>query len=133
MIHFLDTYKTVFWMLSFLSLMIFLGSLVTLPWIVGRLPRDYFVNPGQTAGKPVLAVIVRNVLGSIVFIAGFIMLFIPGQGLLTMVAGLVLMDFPGKAKLMAGMVRGATVRSGLNWLRKKGGKPSLIFPSTKEN
>jgi hypothetical protein len=113
-----------------LSLCFFLGSVVALPWFVGRLPRDYFVNSKKVVKGSFLLQVLRNVLGGMVFLAGVVMLFVPGQGVLTMVAGIVIMDFPGKARFIRKLAKGSRVRTGLNWLRKKGGHPPLIFSET---
>jgi hypothetical protein len=56
------------------------------------------------------------------------MLFIPGQGLLTMFLGLVLLDFPGKYKLQLYCLKVRPVRRSLNWIRRKYGKEAFIFP-----
>lgn len=128
MTDFLESFQTLFFLLSFLSLIFFLGSLLALPWFVGKLPEDYFVSPGRSAGKSFLSVLLRNALGGVVLLAGVVMLFIPGQGVLTMVVGLMLMDFPGRAKLIWRVSGFPKVRAGLNWLRRKGGRPPLIFP-----
>ncbi len=40
----------------------------------------------------------RNLYGGLLIIAGVIMLFTPGQGLLTLLAGFLLLDFPGKRR-----------------------------------
>ena len=130
MINLLEGYQALFLWVSFLSLIFFLGSLLALPRFVGKLPKDYFVCPETFVRKPVWMRILRNLLGGIVFFAGVVMLFIPGQGVLTMVASMALMDFPGKAKLIKELAGIPKVRAGLNWLRKKGGHPPLIFPET---
>lgn len=137
MIDLFTQYESVFIWLSFLSLVVFLGSLAALPWLVGRLPSGYFLNPAANragAGKRqthILVLCLRNGLGAAVFLMGIVMLFIPGQGILTMVAGLVIMEFPGKSSAILYFVRFEKVRRGLNWLRRKKGKPSLKFPADK--
>ncbi len=47
------------------------------------------------------------------------MLFIPGQGILTMIAGIVLMDFPYKYKMMRKIIKNSKVLGFINRLRKK--------------
>jgi hypothetical protein len=53
------------------------------------------------------------------------MLFIPGQGLLTIFMGLVLIDYPKKYILERKLVKTPVVLKGINWLRKKANKPPL--------
>jgi hypothetical protein len=50
------------------------------------------------------------------------MLFTPGQGILTILAGLLLMNFPGKYRLERWLVQRPGVLSSLNWLRTRRGK-----------
>jgi hypothetical protein len=54
------------------------------------------------------------------------MLFLPGQGLLTMITGLLLIDYPGKFRLERKIVNTPAVLKSLNWLRAKAKKPPLI-------
>ena len=51
--------------------------------------------------------IARNVVGAIVVLAGLIMLVTPGQGILTIIAGLAIMDFPGRDRLLGAIKRKA--------------------------
>ena len=60
--------------------------------------------------------IVRNVVGAIVVLAGLIMLITPGQGILTIIAGLAIMDFPGRKRLLAAIRRKA--RQGIERIKK---------------
>jgi hypothetical protein len=53
------------------------------------------------------------------------MLFIPGQGLLTMLIGLMLIWFPGKYRLEKRIIHRPGVLKGINWLRKKRGNLPL--------
>ncbi|OQX09863.1 MAG: hypothetical protein BWK76_21600 [Desulfobulbaceae bacterium A2] len=121
--------------LGLVSLVTFVASLVLVPWIVARLPEDFFLHQDQRQAVrrrrhpllvPVLAV-GRNLLGMALLLAGIAMLFLPGQGLLTMVLGLSLMDFPGKHQLREALLRQSQVRVALNWLRRRAGRPPLVF------
>jgi len=53
------------------------------------------------------------------------MLFLPGQGILTMVVGMLLIDYPGKFKLERKVAKTPTIFKGLNWLRAKANKSPL--------
>jgi len=115
------------------SLVMFFGSLAALPWVVGRLPADYFAHerrpPSLWADRPAWARwslrIGKNALGVVLILGGIIMLAAPGQGLLTIAVGLVLLDFPGKYRLERRA--GSRPRGGraLNWLRRRRGKPDF--------
>jgi hypothetical protein len=69
---------------------------------------------------------VKNVTGLLFVLAGVAMLVLPGQGILTMLIGISLMDFPGKQHIEARIVGQATVLKVINSLRAKFGKPPLV-------
>ena len=56
------------------------------------------------------------------------MLFIPGQGLLTILMGLALLDFPGKRAAELRLIRYAPVNKSIDWIRRKSNKPPLRIP-----
>jgi len=124
--------KEVLWSLFVLSIVGFIGSLIVIPFILVRLPPQYFdVRYPRTWMKehhPVLrwvGLILKNVVGVVFFLAGVAMLFLPGQGLLTMLIGLSLVDFPGKRRLESKLIGQATVLKTINALRHKFGQPPL--------
>jgi Zn-dependent protease with chaperone function len=74
-----------------------------------------------------LGLVVKNVGGVVFLLAGFAMLFLPGQGLLTMLIGISLMDFPRKRELEAKMVGQPTLLGVINGMRRKFDKPPLTL------
>ncbi|MBM9614155.1 hypothetical protein JWJ90_07620 [Desulfobulbus rhabdoformis] len=122
-------------LLGLFSLVTFVGSLLVVPWVIGRMPADYFVNHWRQVDQshtrhPVVALVsfvLRNVFGFLLFLAGFAMLFLPGQGLLTMLIGVCLLNFPGKRTLLNKIVQNPSVQRGLNWIRRKQGKELFLF------
>ncbi len=119
-------------LLAGISLGAFVISLILLPVILIRLPEDYFVrirSKGATLSPARLALkLLKNLLGAFLLLVGFVMLFIPGQGILTMLFGISLMDFPGKRRLQAKIVSMPRVYRGLNWLREKADRPRFVLP-----
>lgn len=120
--------------LTVLSIVFFVGSLIAIPFILVRLPADFFdirvPRPWMEDHHPVLRVIghvVKNVVGAIFLFAGFLMLFLPGQGILTMLIGISMLDFPGKRKVEAKLIGQPAVLHALNSMREKFGKPPLII------
>jgi hypothetical protein len=75
------------------------------------------------------AVILKNILG--VFLIGLGILLslpgVPGQGLLTILLGLIMIDIPGKRPLEAKIIKRPTILSAINILRAKYNKPPLIL------
>lgn len=59
--------------------------------------------------------------------AGLLLLVIPGQGVLTMVIGLILIDFPGKYHLERGLMQRKHVLKTVNWLCARRQEPPLDF------
>lgn len=122
-------------LLALASLLMFFGSLVAVPWLIGRLPVDYFLSHWKQVDErrrrhplaQVLMLVLRNLVGCLLLMAGLAMLLLPGQGLLTMVIGLCLMDFPGKRKVLDWLVGRTAIQQGLNWIRRKQGKVDFLF------
>jgi hypothetical protein len=71
--------------------------------------------------------IAKIFFGICLFVLGLLMLVLPGQGLITMQIGLSLLPFPGKDKLEQNILSRKSVRSSLNWIRKKANKEPFIF------
>src|SRR6267143_1140596 len=99
----------------------FIGSLITIPLILVRLPADYFdtrtPRHWMKDHHPVLrlsGLLVKNVVGVVFLLAGFAMLFLPGQGLLTMLIRVSLMDFLRKRDMKAKMVAQPTQLNAIN-------------------
>lgn len=120
--------------LTALSMVFFVGTLMAIPFILVRLPADYFdvrvPRPWMEDHHPVLRLlghIVKNAVGAIFLFAGFLMLFLPGQGVLTMLIGISMLDFPGKRKVEAKLIGQPTVLSVINGMRQKFNKPPLLL------
>ena len=116
------------------SVIAFVGTLIAIPAILIRLPPDYFKNhhhkPWFANHHPVirtLGLLVKNLTGIIFFLAGIAMLFLPGQGLLTMLLGILFIDFPGKHRLEQKLIQHPQVLKAINAFREKSGKPPFTF------
>lgn len=112
----------------------FVGSLIAIPWILVRLPADYFDTrierrwmPGRHPLLRTVGAVLKNVTGVVFLLAGIAMLVLPGQGILTMLIGVSLMDFPGKRRLEARLVSQRVARQAINAIRRRFGKPPLIL------
>jgi energy-converting hydrogenase Eha subunit A len=122
----LDWQQVLLWSTA-LSLAAVIATIVAVPWVVARLPPDYFCRPRRFAWRksspePLLArvlTVVKNLLGSLLVLLGVVMLVTPGQGLLTLLAGLLLMNFPGKYRLERWLELRPGILRGLNWLRQR--------------
>ena len=118
-----------------LSLLTFAGSLLFVPLLISRMGADYFIRHRQQVEErhrqhPVLALIIfflRNIIGVGLLVAGAAMLLLPGQGILTILIGISLMDFPGKHRMLERLIQIRQVQRALNWIRKKEKKPPFVF------
>ncbi len=71
--------------------------------------------------------LVKIFFGLCLLLSGLVMLVLPGQGIITILLGLGLLPFPGKHKLEHNLLSRGSVRSTLNWMRKKAKKEPFIF------
>jgi hypothetical protein len=72
-----------------------------------------------------LGVLLKNLLGVALVLAGVAMLVLPGQGVLTILLGLMFMNFPGKRRLEQRIVQQPTVFQAMNWMRARAHQPPL--------
>ena len=109
-----------------LSILMFLGSLAAIPIVAVRLPADYFVSPMPKRRGWVIAV---RTAGAVILIgAGVAMLVLPGQGMLTILVGVSLLDFPAKRRMERRILRNRAILRGLNRVRRARGKEPFIAP-----
>ena len=117
--------------LGITSIFIFILSLVGVSWFVALIPEDYFTGASRRSSKfkenaPLLSfllLIAKNLLGFCLILGGFLMIVLPGQGLLTIITGLFLINYPGKFQLEQKIVTIPAVFKALNWIRLKARKP----------
>lgn len=132
MTDWLDQYSVVLTWLGFVSLAAFIATLIAIPWLVARIPQNYFVSPPKLSPhqgtRHWLFIFLKNVLGIVFIAAGILMLVLPGQGILTIVLGLSLLDFPAKKPFVRWLVSKPIVYRSLDWLRRKTGSPPLDLP-----
>ena len=127
--------------LGVFSAVTFIASLAFIPVLVARIPADYFVDRKRHLSRsrrlhPILylvLIVLKNVVGILLLLAGIAMLVLPGQGIITLLIGITLMNFPGKFTLERYLVSQPSVFSAINWIRKRAGKPPLIHPRFDNN
>jgi hypothetical protein len=137
MVKWIQAHQTVLGWLAALSVVMFLAALVLVPWVVIRLPADYFAGPRRDRSRylwrrPVLRIAWlagKNLAGVLLVLAGIAMLVLPGQGILTILIGVTLMDFPGKYRVERWIVQWPPVLGAINALRRRAGRGPLQFDS----
>jgi hypothetical protein len=130
----IQDHRAMFWWLAMLSFGFLLLGLVVAPLWAVRIPPDYFTrerrqrqarngpSPWHTA-----LLVARNILGVMLAAAGILMLVLPGQGVLAILVGVMLTDFPGKFRVARWLVSRSAVRTSINWLRRRAGREPLML------
>ena len=104
--------------------------------VMVKIPADYFSShyKGEfMPGKPFYvrwsAVILKNLLGIFLILLGIVLSLpgVPGQGILTILLGLIMLDIPGKRPLEARIIKRPAVSAAINNLRARFNKPPLIL------
>ncbi len=137
MTEWLQTHESALWWAGVLSLITFLATVIVIPVLVVRIPDDYFTRTERppehwTFRYPLVrptVLILKNLLGAILVVLGLSMLFLPGQGILTMLIGITLMNFPGKRSLERSLIRKRPVYRAVNWLRSRAHREPLQWPA----
>lgn len=101
------------------------------------LPADYFSRRREkriplSGGRKFFGwcgIIVKNIVGGLLALAGIPLIFpgVPGPGLLLIVIGVSLLDFPGKRRMQSTLLGKPSVRRGIDSLRNRFGRPPLIL------
>lgn len=110
------------------------ASTVALPWVIVKMPADYFSRPPVTLSDrgPLRRLwwLLRNLLALVLLLCGVAMLVLPGQGLLTILVAIGVSSFPGKYRLERAIMRRPSVYRSCNWIRRRYGRPPLDFPAS---
>jgi hypothetical protein len=117
------------------SLIMMVATLLAVPLIIISLPPQYLNEEKDQLSEiqspwrwPYL--VVKNIMGAVLLLAGVTMLILPGQGLLTLAIGLGLMNFPGKRSLIRRLIGQPRVLRAINRWRAKAHKDSLEAPNS---
>jgi len=116
-----------------LSITVGILSMLMVPWLIIQIPADYFSYPERREhlwadSHPVIrasAIVLKNLLGYLFIAAGIAMLVLPGQGLLTIFMGMLLIDFPYKFKVERWLIEKPAILKAANWIRAKANKSPL--------
>jgi hypothetical protein len=116
-------------------LVTFFANLALVSFILVKIPADYFrASQGKFLAKQspvvrVLALVGKNIAGVILVVLGVLLSLpgVPGQGVLTILLGIMLLDFPGRRRFERWIVSSPKVLKAVNKLRKRFDKPELIL------
>ena len=125
----------IFFLLGISSVVILVISALSIGYFIKKIPYDYFLNDKRGISEykdknPIFWVItlaLKNIIGYCLIMGGILRLVLPGQGLLTILVGLMLSDYPGKFKLEKRIVKANLILKTINWYRNKSNIPPIIF------
>jgi hypothetical protein len=133
------------WVYVLLGLALFLGlsvgGLLVVGFLLVKLPADYFCDSSPREfwidRHPVIrrtGLVAKNALGALLAALGVILSLpgVPGPGILTILIGVILLDFPGKRRLERWLIGVPTTFRTINRLRRRYGRPPLVPPATRQ-
>ncbi|MDT5270663.1 MAG: hypothetical protein QOH49_2849 [Acidobacteriota bacterium] len=121
---------------ALLFIVTFIVSSAAVSFVLVKLPANYFHSSHDreflVESHPVLRAVgiaAKNVLGFVLVVLGVIMAVpgVPGPGVLSILLGIMMLDFPGKRTLETRIVSRPRVNGAVNALRARFGKPPLML------
>lgn len=118
-----------------LFLVTFGVNLAIVSFILVKIPANYFQKnhsrefwKDKSPAIRLMGVVLKNALGVLLVALGIVLSLpgIPGQGILTILLGIMLLDFPGRRKLEHKLLSRPAVLKTINKLRHRFGKPALV-------
>lgn len=115
------------------------GGLALVGFLLVRLPADYFCDSSPRdfwiGRHPVIrrtGLVVKNLFGAVLVALGVILALpgVPGPGILTILIGVMFLDFPGKRRLERWLIGQPTILERINRLRRRYGKPPFAWPES---
>jgi hypothetical protein len=122
------------WFSIGLFIVMLVGSILLVGFILVKLPADYFVNNHTPLAwkdrHPVIRwtlIILKNLLGVFLVLLGIVLSLpgVPGQGILTILLGVMMLDFPGRRRFEKWLLSRRGVLNSVNKLRARYGKEPM--------
>ncbi len=110
------------WKVAIVSVLSFVLTVAGCAVMITNLPANYFIGSykERRINNPFVRFfvsLIKNIVGFLLIIVGALMCLLPGQGLLTVLAGLIISDFPGKKRLARRIICIRTVYLTANKIR----------------
>ena len=122
----LENNSYIFFYAGIVSIFIFVFSMFGLRLFIIAIPSDYFINKKRVSALKnrsillwIIYIVFKNIIGYIFIIMGLVALVLPGQGILMILVGLMMSDYPKKFDLEKKIITIKAVRKGINWIRIK--------------
>jgi hypothetical protein len=136
MLAWFENHEAVIYWIGALSFIMVLVFPFVAAWLIVHIPADYFSHKRRHHARMVpqpltilrfLFLALKNIVGCLLVVAGIAMLVLPGQGILTMILGISLMNFPGKFRLERWLIsHGPTLRLANKLRRHYNRKPFVL-------
>ena len=129
------TWQSALWGVS-IFLITFAGSLAVVSFVLVKLPPNYFHSSharefwkDRHAALRWSGIIIKNIVGLLLVCLGVLMSLpgVPGQGILTILLGVMLLDFPGKRTLELKLISRPKVLRAVNNLRARFSRLPLVL------
>jgi hypothetical protein len=134
LIALIDTFQAELAVGLLLGVATLLGSMALATFFLVRMPADYLQSPenapfwpDRPAWQRTAARVGKNLLGALFITLGIVLSIpgIPGQGILTILIGIMLLDIPGKRRIERRLIGRGHVLSIVNRLRARFGRAPL--------
>ena len=118
-------------MLISVSVASFIVSILFCTLVIAYLPSDYFLPKRRLRhiSHPILRIgfkCLKNLFAVILVIVGIIQIPLPGQGVLTILIGVIISDIPGKRKLERRIISSSVILATANSIRSRFKRPMLM-------
>lgn len=132
-LNWMETHEGLLRWIGGFSLISFIATLIAVPLLIVSLPTRYLMDNGddtflQKTIWRIPYLLIKNLIGSVFVVAGLAMLLLPGQGVLTILIGVTLINFPGKRRLVRRLLRWKNVANAVNRLRLMFKRSPLEMP-----
>ena len=114
----------------------FLASAAAVAFVICRLPADYlrcdagFEDHDRPRWQRLLLKILKNAIGVLLVLIGVVLSLpgVPGQGLLTILIGVIMLDLPGKQRFERRLMTKPAIFTAVNAVRARFGREQLQPP-----
>ena len=130
----ISDYNQIIQWAGIVSVFLFFLSLFLLKYVILRLPEDYFITASSISKshpknpQKIIVRVAKNAVGFLLTICGIILLFTPGQGMITILIGLCLIDLAIVNQFKKKIINNSKVQKALNWIRTKKSVKPFNFP-----
>lgn len=135
MLDWIKDNQALLWWMSAISIAVLIASFFLIPLVVARIRPDYFAHEKRPDRAwinlhPAVRITIhagKNLLGMILMITGLAMLALPGPGMITVLVGFFLIDFPGKYRFEKWLVARPFIHRPINWMRRRANRQPLLL------